>query len=390
MASCWSLGACLAGSELETETDESAILGGTNAAAGDWPDVAAVLFDGQQVCTGTLIAPNVVLTAGHCNDPALTSVLIGTSSLARPSEGETIEVVKRVEFPSSQSTEDVTVLVLKRASRFAPRAIATGWARSDIKNAARVEIVGYGAIDRDASQFKNDLQQAETTITDADCTTKVGCRTAAQPAGELGAGGNMSIDTCNGDSGGPLYLLTDYGTFLAGVTSRAYDDSTFPCGEGGIYARPDKIVDWIEQQAGERVERGPEPTADKITAPRGRGGETRIAHNDPKSQDHALAVKQAPAHATIATRNDGRVRICNDGIAIGDDVAIVTVTDKHDATRAVDVRIPIAIQDGTATPDCDLMAFEDGDGGCCDSRRRATGSLPLGLVVLLVLRRRRR
>ena len=38
------------------------------------------------------------------------------------------------------------------------------------------------------------------------------------PDGELGAGG-MGIDTCPGDSGGPLYLPTDFGTFLAGVTS---------------------------------------------------------------------------------------------------------------------------------------------------------------------------
>ena len=74
----------------------------------------------------------------------------------------------------------------------------------------------------------------------------------------------MGIDTCPGDSGGPMYLLTEYGTFLAGVTSRSYDNSQFACSEGGIYGRPDKIVDWIEQQTGVKVARGPEPTARPI------------------------------------------------------------------------------------------------------------------------------
>src|SRR5512143_2428833 len=68
------------------------VIGGQNAMAGKWPDVAAILFPepggDEPLCTGTLVAPTVVLTAGHCYDaldpPFPDNVLIGTSSLARP------------------------------------------------------------------------------------------------------------------------------------------------------------------------------------------------------------------------------------------------------------------------------------------------------------------
>jgi len=371
------------------------VIGGMTSPIGKWPDAAAV-FDGstgtdQQVCSGTLIAPTVAITAGHCNESGIVidNILVGTNSLANPDAGETLAVTRRIEYPSSQTSEDVTVLVLGRASRFTPRALATGWARLDIKNGAIVELVGYGAIDRQANTYVNELQQAQTTITDFDCSTSAGCNAAAMPDGELGAGG-MGIDTCPGDSGGPLYVLTSYGDFLAGVTSRSYDNATFPCGDGGIYERPDKIVDWIEQQAGVAVARGPEPTADPIMVVRGNGAETVIAANDPKTGDHAFAIATPPAHGTAKVRDDGRVRVCADPAATGMDAVTVTITDANDSQRALALTIPIAIEDGTPAATCDPGAFSVDEGGCCDSGHGAAGtSIPLGIAVAAILRRRR-
>src|SRR5438874_2596884 len=119
--------------------------------------------------------------------------------------------------------------------------------------------------DQLGTSYVNELQQARSQITDFDCADMPGCNGNAKPFGELGAGG-MGIDTCPGDSGGPLYLLTDYGSLLAGVTSRSYDNASVACGEGGIYERPDKIVEWIEREAGVPVTHGPEPIADPIPA----------------------------------------------------------------------------------------------------------------------------
>ena len=49
--------------------------------------------------------------------------------------------------------------------------------------------------------YVDELQEATTVITDADCSrTDLGCNIAAYPNGELGAGG-MGVDSCPGDSG---------------------------------------------------------------------------------------------------------------------------------------------------------------------------------------------
>jgi secreted trypsin-like serine protease len=51
-----------------------AIVGGDDAEPGEYPAVAEVTF-GAFSCTGTLIAPNYVLSAGHCG--SITGAAVG-------------------------------------------------------------------------------------------------------------------------------------------------------------------------------------------------------------------------------------------------------------------------------------------------------------------------
>src|SRR5690348_6099468 len=167
------------------------VTGGGDAPQGAWPDAAAILYDqgeGQDVqgCSGTLIAPTVVLTAGHCTDPELGTldhVLVGASSLAHPDGGEILPVRKVVAYPGWDHASDVAVVVLGRAASEPPRAIATGWARLDIVDGAAVELVGFGAIDPEGLDFVDQLQQGRTTITDAACAAMPGCHDGARPGG---------------------------------------------------------------------------------------------------------------------------------------------------------------------------------------------------------------
>jgi hypothetical protein len=115
-----------------------------------------------------------------------------------------------------------------------------------------------------------------------------------------------------------------------------------------------------------------------------------ITPNDPKATDHTFAITTPPAHGTAKVRDDGRVRVCTDAASSGDDSVGVTITDKNHAERAVAMTIPITFADGGAPGSCDVNAFSvDEGGGCCDAGRSASGSVPLALGVLLVLRRRR-
>ena len=354
------------------------VIGGTDVPSGEWRDVAAVLFGGQQGCTGVLIAPTVVLTASHCLDQDLDAVLIGTNSLARPSAGERIAVVQQLDGPGAY---DVALLVLERASTMPVRKLATGWVQSQIVDGAVVAFVGYGAIDRDANTYVDELREAQSTITDAACTTSAGCDPDNRPAGEIGAGG-AGIDTCPGDSGGPMYLVTAHGDFLAGITSRGYDDNQFECSEGGIYTRPDKaaLVAWVEEAAGVALEDGLHPTGDAMTIVWGTTETQALDAADPWASDHSWELVTPPSQGTATLSADGVLTVTAPG-ADGDDVVVVRAIDRADPTRSAKVRIALAYRE-----------TDDGEdsGGCCSTGGAPAAPGLLAAVTMLVGLRRRR
>ncbi len=359
------------------------VLGGGPVPEGKWRDTAAVLFGGQQGCTGVLIAPSVVMTAAHCIDSSLNAVLIGTNSLARPSAGETISVSRRISYPGDKY--DVAIVLLSQPSTIAPRLLATGWAQSDIVNGARVQFVGYGAIDRNARTYVDELQEAESTVTDAGCTQHAGCDSGARPNGEIGAGG-AGIDTCPGDSGGPMYLLTPYGEFLAGITSRGYNTNQFDCSEGGIYTRPDKaeIVAWVEQQAQVYLADGRGPIAEKLFVQPGGERSLTVDANDPlPGRAYTWEIVTPPAHGTAVIDASGKLTVTAAADYLGPDAVIVRATDTTDTARSARGRIEIEVVE-------ELPEGTD-DGGCCQAGS-SHGRLFPALFVLgaLLLRRRRR
>src|ERR1700733_13791493 len=217
---------------------DAPVIGGSDAPQGMWPATAAILYGSASdpgaansdpqtsfECSGVLVAPNVVLTAGHCVPSVtagsgegyigdLTGVLIGASSLADPSQGQLIVATNNdiTAYPSSQTSIDIGIIKLETPSTLTPAPIADGWAKFDISNGAKVEFVGYGAINSSGSMYIPQEQEAQSTITDYDCSQSSGCRAAAMPDGELGAGGS-GIDTSPRASAGGMYVLQTSRTF---------------------------------------------------------------------------------------------------------------------------------------------------------------------------------
>lgn len=234
---------------LANRTKQNArIIGGTVVVGKDWDDCVAVGDDASWGCTGTLIAANVVLTAGHC-EVLHTRVFVGNDVAKK---GRVLRVARHVRHPgwNRQLRNDVMLLILERAApAVKPRAMAPA---KLIDGATDARVVGFGTTDLAGTQGYGIKQQTDVPIVSAACRGKLNGRADSAVYGchvgqELVAGKPLLLhDTCRGDSGGPLYVADSRGRwFLAGVTSRGTAQATNMCGDGGLYTRVDEYGDWI-------------------------------------------------------------------------------------------------------------------------------------------------
>jgi hypothetical protein len=222
------------------------IWGGEPAQPGEFQDCVAVGSPTGFCCSGTLIGPNIVVTAAHCVDGGCTGrVYIGNTS-SNPGAGKVVSVRESLIHPDYNrftSKNDIAVLILDESVDVTPRRIATS---DEIDQAYFVQLAGFGLTEFGTSGLKMKVQCviATTGCCETEPQDKFGCHEGL----EFVAGGN-ALDSCNGDSGGPAYVRVGDEWRLAGATSRATRNFTRPCGDGGIYTRVDRYVDWIQQVA---------------------------------------------------------------------------------------------------------------------------------------------
>lgn len=223
------------------------IIGGSDVRGKEFADCVAVGDDDDWGCTGTLIAPTVVLTAGHCKK--LHSRIFVGNDVERP--GREYRVKRHVRHPkwTGGLENDVMLLILEKPVKgVKPRPLATA---SRIDAATNGRVVGFGTTDLAGTTGYGRKQQTDVPIVSRACSGKVkGQKDSTVYKCHLGkelvAGKPLlNHDTCRGDSGGPLYISHAGTWLLAGVTSRGTALGTTMCGDGGIYTRVDKYHAWV-------------------------------------------------------------------------------------------------------------------------------------------------
>ena len=239
------------------------ILGGLPAAPGTFGMMAFVAYEDPDtgdisVCSGTVVSPRLVLTAGHCALDPETGVAdqaagyaVATGSLDWTSPARQVSAVTRtiIDPLYNPGTDDGDAALLVLST---PTTAATVPLASDPGDLSRMQpgspaqIAGWGLTL--AGTIPSQLQWGVSAV-----------QSAAYCAPEAGYGG-MSFDrdrqmcaidaptyadgTCSGDSGGPLLAQRSDGAWVElGITN--WGAANCSTGVPDFFARADSISSWV-------------------------------------------------------------------------------------------------------------------------------------------------
>ena len=250
----------------------AAIVGGTSAVPGEFPWLAYV-YSTTHLCTGTVVAPNVVLTAGHCAEDTTTGVLdpassfdVATGNVDRTAAALQVSAVTQVlvypGFNPATFYGDAALLVLGTPTSAPAIPLATASDLSLIQPGNSIEIAGWGYTAGGQQTEPAVLQWGSVVTLDPSyCGSKLLFDATSEfcvidPV-------RSAVGTCNGDSGGPAIAEpTPTSAVEVGIASRAGPNcnTSFP----GIFTRVDLVSAWVNQTIAAVV---PPPTPAPVTPP---------------------------------------------------------------------------------------------------------------------------
>lgn len=298
---------------------QTLIVGGQAANLNDFPSTVALLdaerlaaFDSvyqAQMCGGTLIQSNWVLTAAHCVidadgnvvKPSNLMILAGSNDLNNPIYEPTsvARVIVHEQYINAFVGDDIALLELTQP-------VTTGAiALNDTPTLTNEVgyIAGWGMLDYAETlaeaQFPTMLQAAQVrTLSGYDCAQLGGSYVEVDAEKQVCAGVQSGgISACMGDSGGPLFTVTSRNTLrLAGITSWGVE-----CGinenQPAVFTNVSYYLNWINNTMGNSTDVVVPKRADEET-----GNDTdEVTNNDIDEQ------------TTDDTRTPNRLRVAEGG-----------------------------------------------------------------------------
>ncbi|RZB70352.1 uncharacterized protein BDFB_004195 [Asbolus verrucosus] len=264
--------------ECGQQNSDNKIVGGTETYLGEFPWLALLKYVKrnkiQYACSGSLINEQYVLTAAHCVDPdiirrkdlgKLQSVILGEYDIRNETDciyqryGEDCadppqvfsakDYVIHPNYNSSTMINDIAIIRLDRKAIFSDyvRPICLPPSNFNMQGNETFTISGWGRTEtekRSSIKRKASLKYVEQ----ARCDKYNGRRRLSNRQICVGVGNG--VDSCYGDSGGPLMLDrrtgSGFATFIVGMVSYGYGQlcGSFP----GVYTYVPPYIDWIDKE----------------------------------------------------------------------------------------------------------------------------------------------
>ncbi|KAF0715993.1 Aste57867_3079 [Aphanomyces stellatus] len=227
----------------QTSLAQLEIVGGKEAAVGQHLYVTGLrkTATASDQCGGSLIGPNVVLTAAHCLGNGLDYVSIGSHFLNGAKDGERIKVKQEIGHPKNDprtNAYDFAILLLESHSKIPPVQLSF-----DAIAAGTVTYVrGWGTLSSGGMQANVLMEVQVEAIANDQCKTHLTDFTIDDTM--LCAGGQAGLDSCQGDSGGPLTIEQNGSEVLVGVVS--WGDGCADQGKPGVYGRLSEVREFVE------------------------------------------------------------------------------------------------------------------------------------------------
>jgi len=196
-------------------------------------------------CGASLIAPNVLLCAAHCQG-FISSVIVGAFNINDSTEAnyESFTVADEIYHPlynSGNIDYDYMVLRIEGESQHTPVALDDG-TTDLLTDGTELTVMGWGALSQGGS-VTNLLQEVDVDV-DASCGSYASSSITERMFCAARTINGVNYDSCQGDSGGPI--IHKASGVQVGIVSWGFGCAQ--AGYPGVYAKVSEQIDWINER----------------------------------------------------------------------------------------------------------------------------------------------